>query len=258
MGDALNRARALPRAAAAGFASSGALTGLCMCLALSAGFTLISALQAFLDPGAELLFRSPALFDVLYAIAAVFLAARLWRVKSDVRGENTQKASVASLVLFGVLLAGTVYIGVFYFSVYTTLEAIPPEELQASGMTEADVRRLWEMLPLFVFPLGIQVLQAVCFLLFRFTLKRVAELFRGLAQSGGAVRACFVLSALTAGFCVCEGLLPLTAGADFVSAGMNVVFALADAGVFLCMAFLCRGTAAGMRGAAAPVKMPRQ
>ena len=66
-----------PRSVASAFASSPALTALCLCLALSAGLKLITAVQGALDSSTELLLRSPAVFDFLYVLASVYLVSQL-------------------------------------------------------------------------------------------------------------------------------------------------------------------------------------
>ena len=237
-----------PRSAATDFASNPALTALCLCLALSAGIRLISAVQGALDSGTELLLRSPAFFDFLFVAAAVYLISLLWRVRSDVRGDNAQKASVACMILFAVMTVTVLYIGIFYFSVYSALGSMSEADLAESGMTAEDRQGMWGMLPVLIFYLAVSAAEAASFLLFRGVLKRVAELFRGQITGHGIFMACCIVSAFTAGCCVCELILQATAGGSVLSFAVSAIPGLAETGIYVCMAVLCQGTQNTLRG----------
>ncbi len=252
MGNELNRIRAVPRSVASGFAQSSILMGMEVCLALSAGLNLVSAVQGAMDSTADLLLKSPALFDLLYVIAAAYLLSRLWQIKSDVRGEKTRKAAVGCMILAAVMIMTVVYLGIFYYSVFSALEVMTEADMAEMGMTQENVQEMRGMMPYLLFLLGISVLQAVSFLLFRGVLKQVAELFRGKACGHGMAMACSLVSALTTGCCLCVLLLQFTAGASILYALLNGLSVLVEAGIYACMALLCHQTQIGLEGIAKP------
>ena len=239
-----------PRSVASAFASSPALTALCLCLALSAGLKLITAVQGALDSSTELLLRSPAVFDFLYVLASVYLVSQLWRVRSDVRGDNAKKAAMAGLILFGVMLVTVLYIGLFYFSVYSALGSMSEADLAEGGLTSEDRQKLLSMLPLLLFLLGVSAAETVSVLLFRNVLKRVSELFRGKSSGYGAFTACGIAAAFTAGCCVCELILQAVTGASALSMVLSAIPTLTEAGIYAGMAFLCQGAQNTLRGMA--------
>ncbi len=229
------------------FARSPWLTVTALCLAFSCGLTMFSTMQGVLA-GAETLTLVSTAFNLLYVVAGVAAMYFLWQIRLAPAHDRCKKAAMAAMAVGLVFIVTVMFLGVFYFSVYSVLASLTPESMAEMEMAQEDLDRMWQMLPYNILSLVCTALEGAAFILFRQVLLNVGEMTRGKGVSSGIFTACSILSALAGGMVLSRTIFDAFMLGGGVQIVLTAVSGLADTGIYAGMMFLSQGTASALRG----------
>ncbi|MBQ8137224.1 MAG: hypothetical protein IJ174_07315 [Clostridia bacterium] len=238
--------RLTPRAAASNFAKSTWLTALCAALALSAGLNFLGGAQDIVG-GLQGISFIPLIFNLMYALGAVFLFARLTPLRGGMSREKCHKAGTAAFCFFIILSATVFFLILFYYSNYSLISTLTKEQIEEAGITQQDIDGMWALLPYLIFAVSSNLLKAVSVFLFSRSLKRLEGMCAGKNQGVGIFNACSIVAILAAGAELCMLILNTQLQRSVVNMLLSVLSNLPGVVMYVSAAVLTRQVYAGLK-----------
>ena len=238
--------RQTPRAAASNFAKSPWLTALCVCLALSAGLNFLGGAQDIAG-GLQGLGFVPLIFNLMYALGALYLFAKLNVLRGGISREKYHKAGTAAFCFFIVLSATVFFLILFYYSNYSLISAMTEEQIQESGLTADDIEHMWALLPYLIFSVSANVLKTAAVFLFFRCIRRLEGMCGGKNEGTGLFSACSIVAILAAGAELCLLMINVQLQQSFVYSLLSALSNLPGVVLYAGTAILTRQVYTGLK-----------
>ena len=228
--------RAVPRGVAEEFRQNRYLGLMCIGAALCAGMALLSAGSSVMGGQSETMWLE-AIFEVFSAFALGYFTWRFFALRESVSGPKAGKARKSCIIVFAVMMITVVFLGIFYWVLYSTLRGADPEEL-LENMSREYIDSLWALLPITITGFVIQVCQAIAQVFLFRAMGDMELMAEGRYPKRNSFTAASNAAALAAGMSICGVIMNLMTGFGLV----NLIAALPEVLLYLSMCLLCRAT----------------
>ena len=232
----LTAMRAVPRGVAEDFRQNRYLGLMCIGAALCAGMSLLSAVSSVMGGQSETMWLE-AFFEILSAAALGYFCWRFFSLRDSISGKKAGKARKSCIIVFVMMMLTVIFLGMFYWVLYSTLRSADPEEL-LEAMSQEYIDSLWALLPITITGFVIQVCLAIAHVFLFRAMGDMEQMAEGRYPKKNAFTAASNVAALAAGMSICGIIMNLMTGFGV----LNLIAALPEVLLYLSMCLLCRAT----------------